>query len=566
MRKLLALLDFHKEKKSTVFILMLTILMTLIETVGISMMMPFVQIATDFEEIHKNEYYELVYTFFQFDSEKRFVVTFGSVLLVFFFLRTFYTIFYTYTVSKYSKKLYKVTAQKLFNNFIGLSYRQFIERNSSRMTQMIAQEAHSTESFIRTLIVAFGNTLTIIVVYILLLIIDWKITLAFTLILAVNVLILSLTVTKKVKKKGAERTIVYHSLFKMLDETFGNFKMIKLRSSEDSSMNAFSDVMRRLTGIMITNETMQQIPRLFLELISFSLIISIIIYWILEYNSDISNFMGVLTVFFFAMYRLMPAFNQVIAGSNQIMYVKKSLSLIRDNLMYSIEELGDASIEFNQKIQLKNIFFEYVENKQVLKEINLTIRKGENVAFVGPSGSGKSTIVDLIIGLYHPTNGTIEIDGQVLDASNVRSLRQKVGYIPQDIYLFDASIAENVALENLEDLDKNRVIEVLKQAHIYDFLKTHQQGIDTIVGERGVKLSGGQKQRIAIARALYHNPEILVLDEATSALDTDTETEIMRNIYEAGADKTLIIIAHRLSTIKECDKIYTIDHGSISKE
>lgn len=563
MIKLLSVFNIKKEKKNTIFILILTILMTIVETIGISLIMPFIQIATNFEVVHSNKYYEMVYSFFSFDSEKKFVLAFGIFLLLFFIIRAIFTIFYKYEVSKYSKKLYRQVVEKLFGSFIGLSYRNFIERNSARMTQIIAQEAHSSESMIRTIITSFGDLLTIIMVYILLLFLDWKITLVFTFILALNVIALSLTVTPKVKKKGAERTELYQYLFKSLNNTFGNFKMIKLRSSEETSKLSFTNLMKKLTRIMIVNETLQQIPKLFLELIGFSLIISIIMYWIIEYDSNISNFMGILSVFFFAMYRLMPAFNNVISSANQMIYLKKSLELVHDNLLYDIEKLGTSNIEFNDKIELRNISFEYVINKPVLKNINLTISKGENIAFVGPSGSGKSTIVDLIIGLYQPSNGEIAVDSKKLDISNISSWRKKVGYIPQDIYLHDSSVAENVSLQSIEELDKERVIEVLKQAHIYDFLVSHQEGIDTIVGDRGIKLSGGQKQRIAIARALYHNPEILILDEATSALDTETEKEIMHNIYEAGKGKTLLIIAHRLTTIEKCDKIYTIDNGSI---
>jgi len=563
MKQVFRVLDLHKEKKYTIFIIVLTILMTLVETVGISLIMPFIQIAMDFETVHSNKYYQMVYTFFDFTSEQKFVLVFGVSLLVFFMLRVIFTIYYKYNISTFSKRLYRLTVQKMFSNYVGLSYRQFIEHNSSRMTQMIAQEAHSSESLVRTVIFAIGDVLTIAVVYVLLLTIDWKITLVFTTILAINVTILSYTVSPVVKRKGAERTEVYRYLFKMLNETFGNFKMIKLRSSEEAFGKSFSQLMKKLTRIMVVNETLQQIPRLFLEFISFSLIIGIVMYWILEYNTNIAGLMGILSVFFFAIYRLMPAFNNVISSINQMINLQKSLNLIRDNLLYDNEKLGDISLTFKKEIRLENISFEYLENKPVLNNISLNIEKGEHIAFIGPSGSGKSTIVDLIIGLYQPSDGEVLIDTVKLEESNLRSLRKKVGYIPQDIYLFDATVAENVALGSKDEIDEKRVIEVLKQAHIYDFLNEHQEGLETIVGDKGVKLSGGQKQRIAIARALYYNPEILVLDEATSALDTKTEEEIMNNIYEAGSDKTLIIIAHRLSTVKRCNKVYTIDNGHI---
>ena len=204
--------------------------------------------------------------------------------------------------------------------------------------------------------------------------------------------------------------------------------------------------------------------------------------------------------------------------------------------------------------------FQYELNKPILKNINLSINKGDKIAFIGKSGSGKSTIVDIIIGLYKPTEGNIQIDDDLLNDDNIKQWRGKVGYIPQSVYLFDGSVGENIAFGNI--YNEKKIIECLKSASIYDFLE-EKEGLSTLVGEGGIMLSGGQKQRIAIARALYLEPEILVLDEATSALDDDTEAKIMDEIYHLCKDKTLIIIAHRLSTIDRCEYIYKIENGEI---
>lgn len=243
------------------------------------------------------------------------------------------------------------------------------------------------------------------------------------------------------------------------------------------------------------------------------------------------------------------------------MYYHKSLDLIHNDLMYDGETLGDKKISFNKTIELKNIYFGYSENKIVLKDINLDIKKGEKIAFIGPSGSGKSTLVDIIIGLYRPISGQIFVDNSIIDESNIKDWRKKVGYIPQSVYLFDGTVAENIAFG--KEFDEKNIKEVLEKAKILDFLETHQDGIHTFVGEGGIKLSGGQKQRIAIARALYQEPEILVLDEATSALDEEIEKEIMDEIYEISQNKTLIIIAHRLSTINRCEKVYKIENRKL---
>ncbi|WP_445079982.1 ATP-binding cassette domain-containing protein, partial [Campylobacter jejuni] len=215
-------------------------------------------------------------------------------------------------------------------------------------------------------------------------------------------------------------------------------------------------------------------------------------------------------------------------------------------------------------LKICNLSFGYEGKKYLFKNLNLNIKKGEKIAFIGESGCGKSTLVDLIIGLLKPKEGQILIDEQELNANNTKNYRQKIGYIPQNIYLFNDSIAKNITFGDAVDEEKlNRVI---KQANLEHFIKNLPQGVQTKVGDGGSNLSGGQKQRIAIARALYLEPEMLVLDEATSALDTQSEAKIMDEIYKISKDKTMIIIAHRLSTITQCDKVYRLEHGKLKEE
>jgi len=261
------------------------------------------------------------------------------------------------------------------------------------------------------------------------------------------------------------------------------------------------------------------------------------------------------------LYRLLPSVNRIFTEFNFILFYNKSLETIHNELIYEPEELGDEKIEFNQKIELKNIYFEYVENKLILKNVNLTIHKGEKIGIVGESGSGKSTLIDIIIGLYRPNKGEVLINEINLNKNNIKSWRSKIGYIPQNIYLKDGNVAENVAF--LEEIDEEKVKTALKKANILEFLETYHEGIYTNVGDNGIKLSGGQKQRIAIARAIYNDPEILVLDEATSALDSETEKNIMKQLYEVGKNKTMIIIAHRISTLDECDRVVKLEKGEI---
>jgi ATP-binding cassette subfamily B protein len=371
------------------------------------------------------------------------------------------------------------------------------------------------------------------------------------------------TVSKIIKKQGEKREFFQRRFFHVIHTTLGNFKMIKLRGNEEKILKRFANASSGFARANIVNEALSHFPRLFLEAVGFSLVAFIVIYLVFKYQTDIAGAFGLLSMFVLGLYRLMPSVNRIMTSYNQVLFHAKSLEIVHNDLFYEVEDLGDEPISFEKEIKLEGLSFGYNESQLVLKDIDLTIRKGAKVAFTGESGSGKSTLVDLIIGLYRPRKGRILVDDTPLDERNVRAWRRKIGYIPQQIYLFDGTVAENIALE--EPMDEDRMIEVLKQANIWEFLHKHHMGLATRVGDGGVKLSGGQKQRIAIARALYTDPVILVLDEATSALDNETEARIMEEIYRISQDRTLIVIAHRLSTLEKCEQQYVIENHILKR-
>jgi ATP-binding cassette subfamily B protein/ATP-binding cassette subfamily C protein len=381
-------------------------------------------------------------------------------------------------------------------------------------------------------------------------------------ILAMNLLLLTKTISKIIKKEGIKRQELQNRFYRIVNESFGNFKIIKLLSNEKKIFDNFSEASYGFSKTNIINSTLSVLPRNILETFGFSILIGVVVYILFAYH-DASFVIPIISMYALALYRMLPGLNRMLYSYNQILYLRTSLDIVHEDLMYKSEEEGNEKITFNYRIELKNITFSYDNKAEVLKNINLLINKGAKIAFVGESGSGKSTLVDLIIGIYKPQAGEIYVDDAILNASKIKNWRAKVGYIPQSIYLFDGTVGENVAFGH--EFDENKIIETLKKANIYEFLQT-KEGIDTKVGDGGIKLSGGQKQRIGIARALYHNPEILVLDEATSALDSDTETKIMEEIYNLTKDKTLLVIAHRLSTIQGCDTVYKVDNGEIRQE
>jgi ABC-type bacteriocin/lantibiotic exporter with double-glycine peptidase domain len=544
-------------------IVLLTVIFSLVEIVGISLIMPFIQMATDFSQIHEHSVYQQIYTFLDFHKDFNFIIFFGLSLIVFYVLRTLFSLYYYKSIATFVRESYYSISTKLFKNYIGMRYRDYIERNSSHFVQAIVSEANNVSNILFSLVIIFGEIFIIILIYSVLLYVNWKLTLLITLFLAINILIMSQTVSKKIKNSGEIRAYEQRNFHEILGNAFGNFKMIKLQTDEKNMIDRFENSCRGVTKAYITSETLSHSPRLFLEAMGFVLVISIVLYWVVSYGSDVSAMMGVLTLFIVALYRLMPSFNRIVTNYNSFLFNKKALDLVGKDMNIKTEMLGSEDIVFKREITVKNISFDYIKDRATLKDINITIKKGEKVAFVGESGSGKSTLVDVIIGLLVPKDGYIMIDDIKLSPKNLQAWRKKIGYIPQDVYLFDATVAENVAFTTRDKVDEERLVEVLKEAEIYSFLKEHQDGIDTYVGEGGVKLSGGQKQRVAIARALYHKPEILVMDEATSALDDSTEKAIMKKIYEVGKDKTMIMIAHRLSTIEGCDRVYRVENGKV---
>ena len=557
-KKLLAITT-RQEKKNFIILIFMSIFLSIIETVGISAIMPFITLASDPSKIVSNKYSKMVYDFFEFSTTTNFMIFFGLFLIGFYIFRAIYSMFYNYLLNKFAFGRFHAFAFRLFKNYTNLPYKRFIKRNSTELIKTIVSEASNLSFYMQSLLLIFSEFFTVVLLYAILLLMDWKMTLVLTILLGTKVLFLLFFLKKRIEKEGLKRSIMQSKFYKILNETFGNFKIIKLIQNEEKLYSEFSNISYDYAKANIVSNTLNQLPRLSLETIGFGALIGIVVYVLFKYN-DANFVLPIISMYALALYRILPALNRILSNYNTLLFFSNSLDVVYNDLSYTPQIEGKDFIDFKNKIELTNISFEYNKNKKVLENINIIINKGDKVAFVGESGSGKSTLVDLIIGLYKPLSGEIVIDDKKLTTDNVKSYRSKVGYLPQSIYLFDGTVGENVAFGY--EYNKEKIIEVLKKANIYDFLYS-KEGIDTLVGDGGIQLSGGQKQRIGIARALYSDPEILVLDEATSALDNETEAKIMDEIYETSQDKTLLIIAHRLSTIERCDRKIMLSNGKI---
>lgn len=547
-----------KDKKILLMLLVLSFFLSIIETVGITAIMPFISIASNPDLIQSNKYYTFIFNFFNFSEEKNFVIVFGIALILFYFFRAFYIILHGYLVGKFAMKKYHDFVVSLYSNYIYMPYKIFASKNSATMSKVIMTEAAHVSFLVQSLLQLLSEAIVILLLYCILLLVNVEMTLLLTLILAVKVFLLMRIISKKIKLEGDKRALLQDRFYRIVNESFGNFKIIKFMSNQRILTKTFEDISDKFRNVYVLNSVLQLIPRNVLETLGFSLLILAVIY-IVGFQNNIQNVMSIITMYALAMYRILPATTRIINSYNNIVFYSASMDVVYDDITMRYECERDKNIKFKDSIILQNLTFSYKKDN-VIDNISLKIDKGTKIAFIGESGSGKSTLVDLICGIYRPNSGQIMIDNIELDNSNIVSWRKRIGYIPQTIYLFDGTIAENITFGR--DYDEKKLIDVLKQANIYDFIQ-QKEGSDTMVGEGGIQLSGGQKQRIGIARALYGNPEVLVLDEATSALDTVTEKAIMNEIYQVSEDKTLIIIAHRLSTIERCD--IKIDLSRVSK-
>ncbi|EAM0320240.1 ABC transporter ATP-binding protein [Campylobacter coli] len=553
-----------KEDKKFLFSLLLfSVFISFIESFAISLVMPFITLASDFSYFDKTKYLIQLKDYLALPVFE-IIVYFGVILIVFYVLRALLNSYYFHLLARFSKGRYHAIAYKVFAKFLNTDYENFTQKNQSEILKSITGEVYNLSTMISSFLLMMSEIFVVLLLYTLMLLVNYKITLFLSLFMIINAFILIKVLSPIVKKAGLKREEAMKNFFEILNTNLNNFKLIKLKTKEDGVLNLFKTQSEIFAKANITNESVSAMPRIYLEGVGFCVLVFIVVFLVFKNQSDISGILATISIFVLALYRLMPSANRIITSYHDLLYYRSSLDIIYQILKQKEESLGEEKIDFDKELRLENLSFGYKDKKNLFTCLNLSIKKGEKIAFIGESGCGKSTLVDIIIGLLSPREGRVLVDKNELNMKNVKNYRQKIGYIPQNIYLFNDSIAKNISFG--DEVDEEKLQRVIKQANLEHFVKNLPQGVQTKVGDGGSNLSGGQKQRIAIARALYLDPEILVLDEATSALDTESEARIMDEIYKISKDKTMIIIAHRLSTITRCDSIYRLEHGKLFKE
>ena len=555
--KLYRILD-HKHKIYFSVLIVLSIGFSLIETVGISVIIPFISLASD-PNLVDGGWYRKAFDFFGFASAQSFIITLGIGIIFFYFFRALYSVSLTYVMNRFSAGVYKRLSKNIFKTILSISYKAYVQKNSAEQIRSISEETSEISRLIFNVLQFCSELFTILLVYMVIVILNWKMTLVITAGLLFMVCILLSILTKISKVQGAARLEAGRKIYRSLKETLGNIKYVKLKGNEEQILQTYDAAIKIKTRAEVIYDVLGSIPKGILESIGFSFLIAVVIFIMWTHN-DASRVIPVISMYALALYRILPSVHRMLQNINNIAYTEKTLESVYENLHQPAEHEEAAPLEYERSIRLENICFRYITGGTVLNDISFNINKGEKVAIIGESGGGKSTLVDIITGIHKPVSGKLYIDDTVLTGANIRSWRKKIGYIPQSIYLFDGTVAENVSFGSQPDEEKIKL--ALQKANIWDFL-AQKEGIHTRVGDGGIQLSGGQQQRIGIARALYDDPEILVLDEATSSLDTETEKKIMEEIYDVSKSKTLIVIAHRLSTVERCDKKICIEQGKI---
>lgn len=579
VKKLLKLFSW-KHKKLLVVVLIINTVNSIVCVIGIASIMPFVSLLANPNQIKQNKILSLLYSYSRINSIQNFMLAMGIIVLLVFLFTNAFMAFNSWVNIKFARSTSINLASGLMARYVSHDYEYFLNKNSSELMKNIFSECLIiVGKIIQPGINMISYSILAVSIIIFIAIISPGITFSIIILLGGLYAVIFAFMRKKLLKVSHKSVESSALKYKAANEIFGGIKDIKLLNKELSLLKIYNRNVKIFEKNQATIYLFQTMPKFLLESIAFGGMLSIVLI-LYAVKKDLTGILPFIAIYALAAYRLMPSMEFVFRGLTSIRGSIKSLDIVYNdyleaekllkNRIINIDNVSVDTIqplEFVQYIELLNIKFKYKTAKEYLTtDFNLKINANTTNAFVGTTGCGKTTIIDIILTLLKPESGKIIVDGVEITAENEKNWRKNIGYVPQQIYLSDDSISKNIAfgLDN-DSIDMDAVINAAKTANIHDFIMNELPGqYSTIVGERGVRLSGGQRQRIGIARALYHDPKVLVLDEATSALDNITEHAVMEAIDKLAGKKTILMIAHRLSTVKKCDNIFLLDKGVVA--
>ena len=571
LKKLLLLLSYE-ERKTFIKLILMMLLVALLDMLGVASILPFMAVLTNQNLIETNFVLKSMFQISNMigvENKQQFLFILGFFVLGLLFISLLVKTIATYKQIQFVNMREYSISKRLVEGYLRQPYSWFLNQNSADLGKTILSELRQIiGNGFRPLMDIMSKSLISIAIVTLLFLTDPKLSLIVALTIGGTYLIIFYFLRKYLARIGKERLKKNELRFIALSEAFGAAKEVKVGGLENAYLERFTNPQKFFSQHQSSVQIISQLPRFILEAIAFGTIIISILY-LMGNSGNFNNALPVISLYVFAGYRLLPALQQIYASFSQITFVRPSL----DKLHKDIENLNKFNLKPNQdiillnkKISLNNIHYNYPNTSRAsLKGIDLDIPANSVVGFVGPTGSGKTTTIDIILGLLQPQKGTLEIDGKIITPQNSRSWQKMIGYVPQQIYLSDDSILSNIAFgANSQEVNYEVVQKVSKIANLHKFVMDELPNqYQTIIGERGVRLSGGQRQRIGIARALYHNPKVIIFDEATSSLDNETEKAVMEAVNNLDKDTTIILIAHRLNTLKNCDIIFKLENGNL---
>lgn len=563
-----------KQKAGSVLVGIVLMIGSIFELLGVAMLLPFIQAMLSPEVLRENEIVQFICGIFKIDDNMNIVMVVGVALIFIYIVKNLFLTWVTHYESVYATKMRNELSLRIFNDYLNKEYSFFLNRNSSTLLRGVSSDVSGVYLILKQLLRIVAECLTIALIGIYLFMSNALIAVVLVGLVVLCVVWFVFNFRKQIKEAGIVNNETLAEISKYGLQTFMGVKDILVMQRKKFFAKHFEGAVAKNAEAARRMNVLESLPTRIFETVCISGIIGIVCILNLLGN-NMTTMVPTMAVFAAAAFRIMPCASRLSASVNAIMFNRPAL----DNIYYvlkndvkpnqNIEEGVDKPVEkkiLQSSIDIKGITWSYgLEDSAVIKNLNLTIRKGTSVALIGNSGAGKTTLADILLGLLKPQKGHVYVDDMDI-FEHPYEWAKMVGYVPQAVYMTDDTIRNNVAFGIEEsEIDEDMIWHALEQAQLDKFVKGLPQQLDTIVGERGVRFSGGQRQRIAIARALYHNPDILVLDEATSALDNDTESAVMEAIDSLQGIKTLIIVAHRLSTIANCDEIYEIADGKALK-
>lgn len=557
-----------KDQKKALGILIDILIASVLETLGVSMIIPLISIIATPEQLMSNIYVQYLMQIFEISTAKELIYFIGIAVVLFYLLKNFFLVFSSYIQNRFRFGIQTKLSTRMLKAYLARPYQFFVNTNSSEILRGIGGDVGCVKDAMEVIFNTLTQALTLIFVAMFLVYTDAIMALSFLLVSFLCMFFLVFVLRRKVSVLGQRQRVEEANTTKYSRELLDGIKDIFAARKQDTFLQSYYNAFSRKGKINITYFTLLDIPNRMIET-SFIGGMIIIILVRTYMGIELNDFIPRLAAFAIAGIKLLPSMSTISRAVTQLTFQKPGIDEIYNNInLYGGKAqrqkiYGKEVVPF-KSFSLSNVKWKYSPNsKYILDDIDLEIEAGDSIAFIGESGSGKTTLVDIILGLYTPQSGSVKVNGTDI-SKYIGDWNKLFAYVQQNVFLLDDTVRRNIAFGvKDEEIDDNRVWNSIRAAQLEDFVKNSKDGLDTIVGERGVKFSGGQKQRIAIARAFYFDSDIIVFDEATAALDSNTENAVMTAIDSLHGDKTLIIVAHRLSTIKNCDKVYEVKNGKI---